>query len=44
MNFTDTITIFNHYKENGHDKWLRAVLKGCQWCRKVVRTVVQVRL
>lgn len=39
MNFTDTITIFNHYKENGHDKWLRTVLKGCQWRRKIVRTV-----
>lgn len=39
MNFTDTITVFNHYKENGHDKWLRTVLKGCQWRRKIVRTV-----
>lgn len=39
MIFTDTITIFNHYKENGRDKWLRTVLNGCQWRRRVVRTV-----
>lgn len=39
MIFTDTITIFNHYKENGHDRWKRTVLTNCQWVRKIVRTV-----
>ena len=39
MIFTDTITIYNHYKEDGHDKWQRTVLFGCQWRRKIIRTV-----
>lgn len=39
MIFTDTITIYNHYKEDGHDKWQRTVLFGCQWRCKIIRTV-----
>ena len=39
MLFTDTITIYNHYKEDGLDKWQRTVLFGCQWRRKIIRTV-----
>lgn len=29
--FTDTVTIYNHYKENGADKWKKTVIEGCQW-------------
>lgn len=39
MIFTDTITLYNHYKEDGHDKWQRTVLFGCHWRRKIIRTV-----
>lgn len=39
MIFTDTITIYNHYKEDGHDKWQRTVLRSCQWRRKIIRSV-----
>jgi hypothetical protein len=29
--FSDTITLYNHYTENGEDKWKKTVLEDCQW-------------
>ena len=39
MIFTDTITIYSYYKDNGVEKWHRTVLKGVMWKRKRVQTV-----
>jgi hypothetical protein len=39
MVFTDTITIYIYYKDNGVEKWHRAVLKGVMWKRKRVQSV-----
>lgn len=33
--FTDTVTLFNHYKE----QWFKTVLTGVQWKDKVTKTV-----
>lgn len=33
--FTDTVTLFNHYKE----RWFKTVLTGVQWKDKVTKTV-----
>lgn len=33
--FTDTVTIYNHYK----DKWFRTVLEGVQWKDKVTKSI-----
>ena len=38
MLFTDTMTIYNHYKENGKDLYKRTVLKGVQWAHNRVQT------
>lgn len=29
--FTDTVTLYNHYKNNGADMWKKTVIEGCQW-------------
>lgn len=40
MIFTDTITIYNHYKdEQGYDRWKRTVIAGVMWKRKIERSV-----
>ena len=39
MIFTDTITIYSYYKDNGVEKWHRTVLKGVMWKRKRVQSV-----
>lgn len=39
MIFTDTITIYSYYKDNGAEKWHRTVLKGVMWKRKRVQSV-----
>ena len=39
MVFTDTITIYSYYKDNGAEKWHRKVLKGVMWKRKRVQSV-----
>lgn len=40
MIFTDTITIYNHYKdEQGRDSWKRTVIEGVMWKRAIERTV-----
>lgn len=39
MIFTDTITIYSYYKDNGAEKWHRKVLKGVMWKRKRVQSV-----
>lgn len=36
--FTDTITLYNHYREGRTDRWKRTVLHGVQWTQKTVRT------
>lgn len=38
MLFTDTITVYNHYKEDGKDKYIRHILKGVQWSHNKVQT------
>lgn len=39
MIFTDTITIYSYYKDNGAETWHRTVLKGVMWKRKRVQSV-----
>lgn len=40
MIFTDTVTVYNHYKDpDGVDKWKRTILKGVMWKRKIEKTV-----
>lgn len=39
--FTDTITLYNHYKRDGDDAWNRTVLKGVRWTEKKEKTVSQ---
>ena len=29
--FTDTMTVFNHFCEEGKDSWKRTVINGVQW-------------
>lgn len=36
--FTDTITLYNHYREGRVDHWHRTVLNCVQWTQKTVRT------
>lgn len=36
--FTDTVTVYNHYRENRADFWQRTVLRGVQWRQKVVQS------
>lgn len=38
--FTDIATIYNHYVENGEDKWQRTVLKGLMWSHNRVETSI----
>ena len=37
--FTDTVTIYNRYKENGQERWQRHVLTGVNWTDTVGSTV-----
>lgn len=39
MLFDKTITLYNHYKEDGKDHWKRTLLGGCMWFDDVVKTV-----
>lgn len=39
MIFTDTVTIYNNYKESGTDCWKRTVINGVQWSDQVAKTV-----
>lgn len=36
--FTDTVTLYNHYRQDRADCWKRTVLRGVQWAQKIVRT------
>ncbi len=36
--FTDTITVYNRYRDGKTTHWKRTVLKGVQWSQKTVRT------
>lgn len=38
MLFTDTMTVYNHYKENGKDLYKRTVVKGVQWAHNRTMT------
>ena len=40
--FTDTITVYNHYRDEDTDQdmWNRTVVKGVQWSHNAVETVV----
>lgn len=37
--FTDTVTIYNRYMENGRERWQRHVLDGVNWTDTVGSTV-----
>lgn len=37
--FTDTITIYNHYIEQGTDKWKRTVIHRAMWTGSSVKTI-----
>jgi len=37
--FTDTITVYNHYKQGNEDRWQRNVLNACQWTERQKETV-----
>ena len=37
--FTDTITLYNRYMENGRERWKRHVLTGVNWTDTVGSTV-----
>lgn len=39
MIFTDTVTIYNHFTENGEDRWKRTVLNMCHWNCETLKTV-----
>lgn len=41
MIFTDTITVYNYYKDpiTKQESWLRSVLHGVQWRKRTERTV-----
>lgn len=39
MLFDETITLYNHYKEDGKDRWKRTLLGGCMWFDDIVKTV-----
>lgn len=36
--FTDTVTLYNRYKDGRATHWKRTVLRGVQWNQKAVRT------
>lgn len=36
--FTETVTLYNHTRENREDKWHRTVIRGVQWTGKRVNT------
>ena len=36
--FTDTITLYNHYRHGREKYWQRTVLRGVQWKQKIVHT------
>ena len=40
MLFTDTITVYNHYKEDNKDKFKRTILKGVQWSHNKAQTTI----
>lgn len=40
MHFTDTMTVYNHYKSGGVDKYKRTVIKGVQWSHNRTQTTV----
>lgn len=40
MLFTDTATIYNHYRADNKDKFKRTVLKGVQWSHNKVQTTI----
>lgn len=40
MLFTDKATIYNHYVDNGVDKWKRSVVEGVQWSHNKIETNV----
>lgn len=40
MHFTDTITVYNHYKENGEDKYIRHIVNGVQWSHNRLKTTI----
>lgn len=40
MLFTDKATIYNHYVDNGVDKWHRSVIEGVQWSHNKIETNV----
>lgn len=40
MIFTDTVTIYNHYKgAQGQDFWKKTIIKDVMWKRKVERSI-----
>lgn len=38
--FSDVMTVYNHYTDNGVDKWRRTVVAGVQWSHNKVQTSV----
>ena len=38
MLFTDTMTVYNHYMEDGQDKYKRTIVRGVQWSHSRVMT------
>lgn len=38
--FNDVMTVYNHYKDNGVDKWRRTVVAGVQWSHNKTQTSV----
>lgn len=40
MLFTDVMTIYNHYKVDGEDRYKRTVVKGVQWSHNRLQTTI----
>lgn len=40
MLFTDVMTVYNHYKVNGEDKYKRTFVRGVQWSHSKVQTTI----
>lgn len=38
--FNDTMTVYNHYMDDGVDKWRRTVVAGVQWSHNKTQTSV----
>lgn len=38
--FTDVMTVYNHYKEDGKDLYKRTVVKGVQWSHNRTQTTI----